>query len=98
LGRNLKKIKERNKDMRTKKLLNELLKKHELFEKALKDIQNTFISGNYERQDETYFTRKIDELGRIVLPMDLREKFSVIDGQDRFEIYTKDNLIIMRKA
>lgn len=84
--------------MRTKKLLNELLKKHELFEKALKDIQNTFISGNYERQDETYFTRKIDELGRIVLPMDLREKFSVIDGQDRFEIYTKDNLIIMRKA
>lgn len=69
--------------------------KHEAFENVLKE---TFSNGNYERQDETYFTRPIDELGRVVLPKEVREKYEIKDGQDRFEIYTKGNYIVLKKA
>ena len=40
--------------------------------------------------------RKVDELGRIVIPVELRRKFG-IDIKDSMEIYTEDNSIILKK-
>lgn len=40
--------------------------------------------------------RKVDELGRIVLPIELRRKFD-IEEKDALEIYTEDDCIILKK-
>lgn len=40
--------------------------------------------------------RKVDELGRIVLPVELRRKFG-IEIKDAVEIYTEDDCIILKK-
>ena len=45
----------------------------------------------------TGIARKVDELGRIVLPIELRRKLN-IDIKDALEIYTEDdNTIILKK-
>ena len=44
----------------------------------------------------TGIVRKVDELGRIVLPMELRRTMR-IDTQDSLEIYTEDDKIILKK-
>ena len=41
-------------------------------------------------------TRKIDELGRIVLPIELRRAFD-IDYKDSLEIFTDNDCIILKK-
>ena len=40
--------------------------------------------------------RKVDELGRIVIPKELRKKFC-IDEKDGLEIYVEDDRIILKK-
>lgn len=40
--------------------------------------------------------RKVDELGRIVLPIELRRKFG-IEIKDSLEIYTEGDSIILKK-
>ncbi len=45
----------------------------------------------------TGITRKIDELGRIVLPIELRKKMG-IDQKDPMEIYVDGDMIILKKA
>ena len=40
--------------------------------------------------------RMVDELGRIVIPVELRRKFG-IDTGDSMEIYTEDNSIVLKK-
>ncbi len=40
--------------------------------------------------------RKVDNLGRIVIPVELRKKFD-IEITDSMEIYTDDNCIILKK-
>ena len=40
--------------------------------------------------------RKVDELGRIVIPVELRRKFG-IDIKDSMEIHTEDNCTILKK-
>ena len=45
----------------------------------------------------TGIVRKIDDLGRIVLPMELRKKMG-IDQRDPIEIYVDGDSIILRKA
>lgn len=40
--------------------------------------------------------RKVDELGRIVLPIELRRKFD-IEEKDSLEIYTDGDRIILQK-
>lgn len=45
----------------------------------------------------TGIIRKMDELGRIVLPMELRKKMG-INRQDPIEIYVEGDSIILRKA
>jgi len=41
--------------------------------------------------------RKLDEVGRIVLPKELRRKFRIENSEDAVEIYTEDDKIILRK-
>lgn len=40
--------------------------------------------------------RKVDELGRIVIPVELRRNMG-IEIKDSMEIYTEDNSIILKK-
>jgi len=44
----------------------------------------------------TGIIRKIDELGRIVIPMELRKTFG-IDCKDSLEIYVEDGNIVLSK-
>ena len=44
----------------------------------------------------TGVVRKVDELGRIVLPIEIR-KILEIDVKDALEIFTEDDKIILRK-
>lgn len=44
----------------------------------------------------TGVVRKVDELGRIVLPMELRKIFGISEG-DALEIFTDSNTIILKK-
>ena len=44
----------------------------------------------------TGIVRRIDELGRIVLPIELRQTMD-IEERDRVEIYLEGDLIIVRK-
>lgn len=44
----------------------------------------------------TGIVRKVDELGRIVLPIELRRTFN-IEEKDALEIYVDDSTIILKK-
>lgn len=44
----------------------------------------------------TGIVRRIDELGRVVLPIELRRSMD-IDVKDQLEIYTEEDKIILRK-
>lgn len=44
----------------------------------------------------TGIIRKVDDLGRIVIPMEIRRNFNIEEG-DPLEIYTGDNGVIMLK-
>lgn len=46
---------------------------------------------------ETGIIRKLDELGRIVIPKEIREKYSLEPGIP-IEIFTKGKQIILEKA
>lgn len=45
----------------------------------------------------TGMIRKVDELGRIVIPKELRRQFDVEDNKDSFEIYVDAGSIILKK-
>jgi len=45
---------------------------------------------------ETGIVRKVDELGRVVLPIELRRTLN-IEQKDPLEIYVEDETIILRK-
>ncbi|MDO4749568.1 MAG: AbrB/MazE/SpoVT family DNA-binding domain-containing protein [Eubacteriales bacterium] len=45
---------------------------------------------------ETGIVRKVDELGRVVLPIELRRTLN-IEQKDLLEIYVEDDAIILRK-
>ena len=44
----------------------------------------------------TGVVRKLDELGRVVLPIDLRRRMDITD-RDSMEIFTDGNMIILKK-
>lgn len=44
----------------------------------------------------TGIIRKVDELGRIVIPIEIRNKFDIHEHTE-IEIYVKDNQIILQK-
>ena len=45
---------------------------------------------------ETGIVRKVDELGRVVIPIEIRNKLR-INVKDPVEIYVEDNKIILKK-
>lgn len=47
-------------------------------------------------EKSTGIVRKVDELGRIVIPIELRRNLD-IDERDSLEIYVEDDRIILRK-
>lgn len=44
----------------------------------------------------TGITRKVDELGRVVIPKELRDNFGIKE-KDSLEIFTEGNNIVLRK-
>lgn len=45
----------------------------------------------------TGMLRKVDELGRVVIPKELRRQFNMTDNKDSFEIYVDNNSIVLKK-
>lgn len=41
--------------------------------------------------------RRIDHVGRIVLPKELRRLFNLVDNEDALEIFVEDDKIILKK-
>ena len=54
------------------------------------------LKGRKKIMKSTGIVRKIDELGRIVLPSEMRKMFG-INEKDAVEIFTKDDTIILKK-
>ena len=44
----------------------------------------------------TGIVRKVDELGRVVLPSELRKTLHIATG-DSFELFTNDNTVVLKK-
>ena len=44
----------------------------------------------------TGIVRRIDDLGRLVLPIELRRMLEIAEG-DALEIFTEDNMIVLKK-
>lgn len=45
----------------------------------------------------TGVVRPVDNLGRVVIPREIRKQFDVENGIDSFEIFVEDDKIILRK-
>ena len=45
----------------------------------------------------TGIVRKIDELGRIVIPKELRRSLGIKDNLDSMEIFIEDDMIVLKK-
>lgn len=57
---------------------------------------------NFEEKEShemksTGIVRKVDELGRIVIPVGLRKKFNIQDNVDLVEIFNDGDMIIIKK-
>ncbi len=44
----------------------------------------------------TGIIRRVDELGRVVIPIEIRNKFNIVE-KDPIEIYVNDSSIILKK-
>ena len=45
----------------------------------------------------TSVMRKVDQLGRVVIPKELRKNFDIEDNRDLLEIYVEGDKIILKK-
>lgn len=45
----------------------------------------------------TSVMRKVDQLGRVVIPKELRKNFEIEDNKDLLEIYVEGDKIILKK-
>ena len=59
-------------------------------------IERRVKTGGNWRMKSTGIIRKVDELGRIVLPIELRRTLD-IDDNDSLEIFIEENTIILKK-
>ena len=72
-----------------------------------KDIpqeQFDYIFNNYRKFREVLYmlvptgmVRKVDELGRVVIPKELRRRLGIEDDKDFFEIYMDGDSIVLKK-
>lgn len=73
------------------KILENLLK---TIDKKLNKWYNNNCQGELNMMG---IVRRIDDLGRIVIPKEIRKAFAIKEG-DPMEIYIKDHSIIIKKA
>ena len=45
----------------------------------------------------TGMVRPVDNLGRVVIPREIRKQFDITNGVDSFEIFVEDDKVILRK-
>ena len=45
----------------------------------------------------TGMVRRVDELGRVTIPKEIRKQLGIKDNVDAFEIFTEGNTLILRK-
>ena len=60
-----------------------------------KHRENTIVKGDWQMTN-LGIIRRIDDLGRIVIPKELRKKLKINEG-DEVQIYTQDNEVILKK-
>lgn len=41
--------------------------------------------------------RPVDKMGRVVIPKEIRERLKIENDKDSFEIYTDDDLVVLKK-
>lgn len=59
---------------------------------------NTIVLTKYNDNSDIYgVIRRVDQLGRIVLPIELRRKLDILVEKDSLEIYIDGNSIILKK-
>lgn len=56
---------------------------------------NIVIEKYIEDEKNNTLTRRIDELGRVVIPIEIRGRLGIIE-KDKFEIYVDKNKIILK--
>lgn len=54
------------------------------------------MRGDYQIMKSTGIVRKVDELGRVVIPIELRRTLGIAE-KDSLEIYVDDDKIILKK-
>lgn len=68
----------------------------EAYNKTKLKTVSAYIQKGLIRLKSTGIVRKVDELGRIVLPIELRHTLD-IEPKDSLEIYVDGNTILLRK-
>jgi transcriptional pleiotropic regulator of transition state genes len=59
-------------------------------------LSNYVVGGRIYKMKSTGIVRKVDELGRVVIPIELRRTLD-IEEKDALEIYVDSDKIILRK-
>ncbi len=62
-------------------------------------VENTsvILKKSDKKSDKSGITRGIDQLGRIVLPIELRRRLDIVEERDALEIYIDEETIILKK-
>lgn len=55
------------------------------------------MSKKVSSAKSTSVMRKVDQLGRVVIPKELRKNFDIEDNRDLLEIYVEGDKIILKK-
>ena len=59
------------------------------------------MTDNFERRrvimQTTGFIRSIDSVGRVVLPVEIRKRFDLLDNNSSVEIFVDDDGIVLKK-
>lgn len=70
----------------------------------IEDSLEIYIDGNivilkkYDPNSNTSgVVRRVDQLGRIVLPIELRRKLDIVEEKDSLEIYIDEDSILLKK-
>ena len=59
---------------------------------------DTIVLKKYNENSDIYgVIRRVDQLGRIVLPIELRRKLDILVEKDSLEIFVEENSVILKK-
>ena len=71
-------------------------KSYNIVIEEMESISNILIMGEWGIMKSTGIVRKVDELGRIVLPIEMRRTLDIAE-KDTLEVYVEGESIILRK-